>query len=465
MNAPLRAGARALVLGLGRFGGGLAAVRFLRQRGLAVRIADKSAGSDLQQSRAALADLDLDWQLGREDRELLAGVDLIVVNPAVPDEHPLLAAASAAGVEATQEANLFLDAYPGSVIAVTGTNGKSTTASLLHAALQRAGLPALLGGNIGHSLLADEGQWHSGQIAVLEISSFQLERLDLARHRVRGAVFTRVLKDHLDRHKTLAAYHAAKGRLAAIAQQFVVHAGDDPVAAAFRTPAAQRLVFAFTAPAAASIGERDGFVTARLDAGEPVPIVHAKALRLLGDFQRENVMAASAAALSCGASAHAVGLAMANAAPLPFRLQLVAVLAGVSVFDNGVSTEIESTRSALRALSGRIRWVGGGKSKDGDFQTVADGVAPHLTSAHLFGSAAEPLSACLAGRVPHSRHLRVQEALDAALAAARPGDQLLFSPAFASFDQYPNFRARALEFHQWLDLRRRATAAGGEAAQ
>lgn len=457
------AGTRVLVHGLGRFGGGREAVRYLARRGCQVRIADKSAGDDLLAVRQSLQDLPngvppLDWQLGREDEALLDGIELFVANPAVPDHHPLLLAARARGIAVTQEVDLFLAGYPGTVLAVTGTNGKSTTSTLLHAALQRGGLDALLGGNIGNSLLADEAQWRIGQIAVLEISSFQLDRLD-PRARVHGAVFTRVLKDHVDRHGTLAAYHQAKGRLAAIATDFVVHGAEDPVAAAYPTSAARRLRFAMTEPAPDSIGLQDGFVAVRLGRASAEPIVHREALRLLGEFQVENVMAASAAARCVGTAPHAIGLSMANASPLPFRLQLIAVVGGVRVYDNGVSTEIESTRSALQAIGGRIHWVGGGKSKDGDYATVAAGVLPYITAAHLFGSSAAPLQAAIAGRCTTTVQTTLAEALAAAFTAAAPGDSVLFSPAFASFDQYPNFRARALEFHAWLASRRaQATA-------
>jgi UDP-N-acetylmuramoylalanine--D-glutamate ligase len=456
---------RALVLGLGRFGGGREAIRWLHRHGHRVRVADKSAGADLDDSRRALADLpDVDWQLGREDAGTLDDVDLVVVNPAVPDDHPLLLLAQARGIARTQEVNLFLEHYPGRVVAVTGTNGKSTTTTLVHAALQRSGVPALLGGNIGNSLLADEAVWQRDQVAVLEISSFQLERTDPARHRVAVAVITRVLKDHLDRHKTLAAYHAAKARAAALATGFLVHAADDPVAAAFATAAGRRVPVTTEPPAPGSMGVQGGWLAARLSHAPALPLLHQDALRLLGDFQRENALAAAAAALLLGAEPHATGLALACAAPLPFRLQLLAVLGGVRVYDNGVSTEIESTRSALAALPGRVHWIGGGKSKDGDYRAVADGTAPRLASAHLFGAAATPLAACLQGRVPVRVHDRLPDALASALAAAAPGDAVLFSPAFASFDQYPNFRARALEFHRLVAARQNAATAADAAA-
>jgi UDP-N-acetylmuramoylalanine--D-glutamate ligase len=457
---PARGDDLVLVHGLGRFGGGREAVRWLARAGYRVRIADKSAGNDLLAVQQALADLPgLDWQLGREDEDLLAGVRWFVVNPAIPDHHPLLAAARARGIACTQEVDLFLAHYPGCVVGVTGTNGKSTTSTLLHRALLRSGRDALLGGNIGHSLLAEQANWRTDQVAVLEISSFQLERLAPGL-RVHGAVFTRVLADHLDRHGTLAAYHAAKGRLAAAATGFVVHAADDDVAAAYASPAPLRLRYANARPARNSAGIDRGFVALRPGDGPPELVVHADALRLLGAFQLENVMAASLAARCVGGTAHGIGVAMATAAPLPFRLQLLAVQGGVRIYDNGVSTEVESTRSALQALRGPVHWLGGGKSKDGDYAKVAEAVVPHIASAHLFGAAAAPLAAAIGGRVPTTVAVTLREALAQALAAAAPGDAVLWSPAFASFDQYPNFRARALEFHALLTAARAAREAG-----
>ncbi len=454
---------RALVLGLGRFGGGAAAARFLSRKGAAVRIADRSQGQDLAASRAQLADLsEIDWQLGREDEGLLEGVDLLVVNPAVPGNHPLLVAAASKGIALTQEANLFLEHYPGRVVAVTGTNGKSSTSTLLHAALLRSGLDALLGGNIGHSLLDDEARWAEDQIAVLEISSFQLERTDPARHRVEGCVLTRMLVDRVDRHGSVAAYHAAKSVLPRMAQRFCVQAHDDPVAAGFATRAARvRYGLRPTPPDGAGIDA--GWLCVRTGDAAALRLCRDEAMALLGEFQRENALAAAAAASRLGASPHAIGLALATAAPLPFRLQLLATLAGVRIYDNGVSTEVQSTASALAAIPGRIRWVGGGKSKDGNFARVAEAVAPRIASAHLFGAAAPAMAPLLSGRCPTTVHEPLEEALAAALAHSRPGDAVLFSPAFASFDQYPNFRARALAFHAYVQQQRQRTAAGGAA--
>ncbi len=457
------AGARALVHGLGRFGGGLEAARHLRRRGCEVRVVDRSDAPDLREVAATFGDPGVDWRLGREDADALLDVDLVVTSPAVPDHSPLLQQARRRGLPTTQECELFLAAYPGRVVGVTGTNGKSSTATLLHRALAAAGVDALLGGNIGHSLLADEAAWRTDQVAVLEMSSFQLERLAPQR-RVHGAVLTRIGSDHLDRHGTLARYHAAKAKLAQAAADFVVHAADDPIASAFASPAARRGYFGLEEPGPGGAGLRGGYVTVRPDRAPGRPLVHGDALRLLGRFQLENVAAAALAAAWLGAPAHATGLAFATAAPLPYRLQLLHTVGGVHVFDNSVSTEVESTRQALRALGERgrpVHWLGGGKSKDGDYGAVARAVVEHAASAHAFGAAAAPLRAAVDDAVPITTHERLDDALAAAMARARPGDAVLFSPAFASFDQYPNFRARAREFHELVRQRRAADGARG----
>lgn len=447
------AGTNVLVHGLGRFGGGREATRHLLRRGCRVRVADGSRSDDLLAVQHSFGRAEIDWQLGREDLELLDGIELVVTSPAVPDHNPLRQEALARGIPCTQECELFLAAYPGRVVGITGTNGKSSTTTLLHRALQTAGIDSLLGGNIGNSLLADEAEWRESQIALLEVSSFQLERF--AEHRrLHGAVFTRVGSDHLDRHGTLSNYHAAKGRLAAAATQFVVHAADDPVAAAFASEAKVRGRFTCDSPGPGSAGIVAGYVQVRSDDGTKKTILHKNALRLIGDFQLENVLAASLAATWLGAPTHQIGFAMATAAPLPFRLQLLATIDGVHIYDNSVSTEVESTRLALAAVktTQRVHWLGGGKSKDGDHGKVARVVAEHAVSAHVFGAAAGPFAEHC--QIPTTSHLTLREGLAAALEIARPGDAVLFSPAFASFDQYPNFRSRALEFHSLVRDRR-----------
>jgi UDP-N-acetylmuramoylalanine--D-glutamate ligase len=414
-----------------------------------VRIADRACARDLEPQVAALRGAgEIEWRLGTEALDVLDGVDCVVVNPAVSPGHALVAEARRRGMHCTQEVELVLECFPGRVVLVTGTNGKSTTATMLARALHADGIAALLGGNVGHSLLADEPQWREDAVAVVEISSFQLERLDPARYQVAGAVFTPVTRDHLDRHGSLAAYHRAKAVAAAAARDFVVHLAEDEVARQFVSPARRRVVYTRGPAAPGQVGRDGGWVVSALD--DPGPVLHQAALRLPGAFHVENAMAAFAAAVLLGARRSRAALALTQQRPLPYRLQRVLRRDGVELWDNAVSTEVQSTVSALETLAPPVHWVGGGKSKDGDFEAVARAVAPRVASAHLFGAAAAPLGALLRERCHTTAHDTLEAALDAAWRQAQAGGRVLFSPAFASFDQFANFRARAEAFHAWI---------------
>ena len=439
---------RALILGLGRFGGGVAAAAFLRGQGYRLRIADRAQEEQLSESVQALSEVsDIEWTLGREDPGLLDGVDLLVCNPAVPPNHPLLADATTRGVRVTQEVNLFLESYPGKIVAVTGTNGKSTTANLIARALGRDGVETLLGGNIGHSLLLEKPRWNADQVAVLEISSAQLQRIDPTRHRIEGAVFTRITQDHLDWHGSLDAYHAAKARAAAMADEFVVCSDEDTVAE--RMEHGARQMIRYGSKPGSDVRREGNRVWSDLS-GDPGPILDTPALRLPGEFQVENVMAACAAVLLLGGHRHSTAMALATSTPLPFRLQLAAAVAGRKIYDNSVSTQVESTLSALENLPGSVHWVGGGKSKDNRFQEPGGLLSDCVTTAHLFGSSAARLGPVMSAKVTTTVHDDLEEALDAAWAESEVGETILFSPAFASFDQFPNFTLRAARFATWV---------------
>lgn len=461
----------ALILGLGRFGGGRPAAEFLLRRGYRLRVADGASRKSLEKSCAALEraaastgdepDTRIEWRLGApQEPDLLAGIDLCVVNPAIRPSHPLLAAAHQRGVACTQEANLFLEHFPGDVLLVTGTNGKSTTTTLLERCMVDAGLDALAGGNIGRSLLDSERTWHAGQTAILEISSAQLSRIDPAKHRVAGAVITRITQDHVDWHGSLQEYRAAKCRAIQAADRFVVHAIDDATAtdaAAALPPTTSRLRYG-SAPA--EYGRDDaGWISERATGAR---FLHMAATLLVGGFHADNLAAAAAAVRALHElPPHQIGLALARVRPLRNRLQLLATLAGRRIFGNAVSTEVQSTATACDAVPGPVHWVGGGKSKDGRYDRVAAALAPRIASAHLFGAAAVPLAEALravGARFEPSIHTDLESALNAAVAAASRGESVLFSPAFASFDQFENFRARARAFERWLSAT--ASAAG-----
>ncbi|MEE2887392.1 MAG: UDP-N-acetylmuramoyl-L-alanine--D-glutamate ligase [Planctomycetota bacterium] len=463
---------QALVLGLGRFGGGVASVRHLVRLGYRVRVTDRATAADLQDSVATLAaepelEEHLEWRLGEpgDDTSLLDGIELLVCNPGIPSQHPLLEFADQRDVPITQEVNLFLESYPGKVVAVSGTNGKSTTATLLANALRRCGVDTLLGGNIGHSLLDEQATWSSSQVAVLELSSFQLERIDPDRHRVLGTVLTRITADHLDRHGDLASYQAAKGRAAAMADEFLVHTADDQVAAGFAQEGQSVLVHGpHDSHASLAASSRDGMVWSHMGT-DPGPVLTTPALKLPGDFQVENVMAAFLATtqitdmlVTDSGCRHSAAMALATTKPLTNRLQLSATVAGRHIFGNAVSTQIDSTLSAIDSLPGQVHWVGGGKSKDGEYSEPGSQIGDRVASAHLFGAVAMPMAKVMGNRVATTVHQDLEQALDAAWATSRSGDTILFSPAFASFDQFPNFAARARRFDAWVHRLREETS-------
>lgn len=440
---------RALVLGLGRFGGGLAATRYLHRHGWRVRVGDAADADRLAEPLAALRALEgVEARPGEDGPELLEGVDLLVVNPAIHPAHPTLLAARQRGIRTTQELSLFLENFSGEVLLVTGTNGKSTTATLLAAAFEADGRRCLLGGNIGRSLLDEEDAWPTARTAVVEISSFQAERLSGREPGVRGTVITRVTEDHLDRHGTLAAYRAAKARAAAQATGFVAHLDDDPVAATFSVSGRRILCGPKGMPAGGCGWEEDQLMLERAD-GAVGPVVHADEVQLVGRFHRENLALAAAGAAAAGVRTEAITEGLRTTRPLPFRLQVLAQSQGVTLYDNAVSTGLESTLSAVEALPAPLRWVGGGKSKDGDFARVAVALRERIASAHLFGASAQPMAAAFGQSLPCTVHSTLDQALRAACDRAQPGDGILFSPGFASFDQFVNFRERGEAFHRW----------------
>ena len=449
---------RALILGVGRQGGAVPAALHLARQGWELRLSDRADAPSLRASidRIETAGTALEWHLGTAQEppdEFLDGCDLVVVNPAVPDDHPVLRRAAERGIARTQELDLALAAFPGRVVFVTGTNGKSTTSTLLHKALAATGVDARLVGNIGRSLLLDCADSTAATVAVLEVSSFQLERLD-PQIQVESAVLTRIGADHLDRHGTIERYHAAKSRAARAATRLVARFADDAAAQSFETRSSARVLDVET-----STESESGWIHA--PNGER--IVHRDALLGIGRAFADNAALAASTACALGASRAVVGTTLATASPPEFRLQEIRQPGPVRVFDNSVSTDAESTRAALHTLTSElsmhVQWIGGGKSKNRDLDTVAarlcSGVPVAQVRADLFGADATELARALAKQGIVARvHARVEEAVEAGwrdvASARRPNTAVLFSPACASFDQYANFRERAAAFHRQL---------------
>jgi len=454
----------ALIWGLGRLGGGIGAALHLHRRGYRLTVMDRAPADSLSETIARLsADLP-ELEVRPESADSIPDVDLVCVNQAIPPLHPLLAELRSRGLEITQELDLFLRHYPGDVIAVTGTNGKSTTATLTARVLATGDRSVLLGGNIGHSLLLDEDEWRRDQWAVVEVSSFQAARLDLSATRFRHAVLTPIGIDHVGWHGSIERYqHDKLRRLDAVdADGRIVGTARCGALAEAAARRGRELEVIDTEPKEGGRGhvpylDRGGRV--RSDERE---LFARNRLQLPGNFNLENALLALGLGLGPGFEIEpdAAVRSILDFGGLPHRLQALPPQDGISFVDNGVSTVAETTLSAITALAprGPIRWIGGGRAKSDDLGEYLTAVAPRVESVHLFGEIAGRLGALLGDQgIRATVDEPMTGALERARAAARPGDVLLFSPGFSSFDQFPNFAVRAQHaLRWWHDCRTRA---------
>ncbi|MBL8861350.1 MAG: UDP-N-acetylmuramoyl-L-alanine--D-glutamate ligase [Planctomycetes bacterium] len=449
-------GRRVTVQGLGLFGGGATAARFLARRGARVTVTDTRSAEDLAPAVESLAGVDVRFVLGEHRPEDFDAAELVVANPAVPPANPWLARARARGARVTSETELFLSVCPARIAAVTGTQGKSSTCNALHQLLGLAGFRAHLGGNIGHSLLEAAAGMGAEDVVVLELSSYQLEALPErpfepgATPRVEVVCVTNVLADHLDRHGSLEAYASAKRRildLVALPGGTAVLSAEDPRLAAWRRAGVSRLDAWPTRPSERGLNLRDGHF--RLDREL---LGHVEDVHLPGRFQLENVLLALGLARTLGAGPEALSAALPELTALPHRMQDLGLFGGHRVWDNGVSTTPDSTLAVFGSLAPGFTLIAGGKPKDLPLEPLVAAARGRARRAVTFGKGAEALRAALAAGGLEARAVEtVHEAVEAAFAGLAPGEEVLFSPACASYDQYRNFEERARDFRQGLE--------------
>lgn len=445
-------GRRVTVMGLGLQGGGVEVVRFLCARGALVTVTDKRPADKLAESLAAIAGLPVRCVLGEHREEDFTGAELVVANPAVAPSHPLLLAARARGVTVTSEMALFLAACPARVVLITGTQGKSSTTHATARLLEEAGYRVHLGGNIGRALVSALDDMREDDIAVVEISSYQLEALPAdfgPCARVAAVACVNVLADHLERHGTVEAYDAAKRRILdlAPADAALVLSAEDPRVALWQVARGRELRYS-TQPGAQT--------PLHIELGEfrlgSERLGSVRDLRLPGDFQRGNMLAALGMARALGAAPDALAAAIGRVEGLEHRLQDLGLFAGHRVWDNGISTTPDSTVSALRALEGPLVLLCGGQAKEGlPLDELAATTRERARRAVTFGASAEPLALALrTAGVSVQSAPRLADAVALAWSELEPSESLLFSPACASFDEFLNFRDRALRFRDYV---------------
>ncbi|RIL06736.1 MAG: UDP-N-acetylmuramoyl-L-alanine--D-glutamate ligase [Proteobacteria bacterium] len=427
------AGARVLVLGLGR--SGQSAVRFLAERGARVVAADERApgalaGLDALRAHAELA-------VGRPFPDP-ADFDLVVPSPGVP------AVRFAAARRALGDVELAFRALAVPVVAITGTNGKTTTTELCARMLVAAGLRAEAAGNIGRPALELVGR--PLDVAVLEISSFQLEAVET--FRPRAAVILNVTPDHLDRHGSFEGYVEAKARIVAnqAGDDVAIGCADDAQARAIaRRTRGRAWLFSARGPVECGAWWDAGAIVLR-DAGAALERIALDGLDLAAAPPLDDVLAALLACRAVGADVAKASTALAGFTPPPHRRERVAQHAGVTWINDSKATNPDAARLALEALPGPAVWIAGGRNKGVDLAPLADLAATRVRAAVLIGEAADAIERAIAGRVPVHRARDVEQAVEIAGGLAHAGDAVLLSPACASFDQFRDYEDRGARF-------------------
>jgi len=461
-------GRRVLVLGLGSFGGGLGAALHLVREGADVIVSDLRPAGELSASLERLAGLPVRTALGRHAVEEVAQVDWIVASPAVRWDAPPLQEARRRGVPVESEITLLVRLLPCRWLGITGTNGKSTTTMLAGRTLAAAGRTVWSGGNLGGSLLDDWRRIGREDAVVLEVSSFQLEHLAEIGLGPAVGLVTNVTPDHLDRHGTLEAYAEVKRSILARAEVAVLHRAC-PSCVAF----AQRFVAerggrgevrwfgeerAFAAGEQGAMVRDDGSAVLGSPGGGGAGVDLAP-MKLRGPHNRLNLLAAATAAASFGVPFEAAVRAGLDAPPLARRLNEVARVRGVLYVDDSVATSPPAVIAALASFGTGIRLIAGGYDKGIDPAPFVAAVRARCRKAYLYGAVAPALAALLdAAASAFEVHGDLRAAFAAAARDAQRGETVLFSPGFASYDQFRNFTERGDLFRALVDSLRGAAA-------
>lgn len=441
------AGRRVAVVGLAR--SGLAAARLLAGAGARVVATDLRPLDALGPEARALGEAGVRLLVGGTFPEAVADVDLVVVSPGVPLDSPQLGPARARGTPLIGELELGWRAMQADTVAITGTNGKTTTTALTGALLAEQVRPVRVAGNIGTPLAAHALTVSADALVVCEVSSFQLETVDAFHPRV--AAVLNVTPDHLDRHGSFEAYVAAKARIFAnqTPADCAVLNADDPatVGLAARTRASV-VWFSRRRELPRGVFVREGWIVARLDGGlEPVCPVAEIPLR--GAHNVENVLAATACALWAGLAPEAIRRAVGRFRGVPHRIEFVREVDGVQYYNDSKGTNVASTIRALEAFDERLVLIAGGLGKGQDFAPLAEAARGRVAHAVVIGRDGPAIAAALERvGIPVSAAPSLEAALERARAVARPGDVVLLSPACASFDMFRDFEHRGDVFKQ-----------------
>jgi UDP-N-acetylmuramoylalanine--D-glutamate ligase len=439
---------RVLVVGLGK--SGLSAAMFLRAQGARVTVSDTRSAVALAGEIPALLDAGIMVESGGHGLLTFRRQDLIVVSPGVPMDTPEVKQAINFGLTVIGELELASRYLQGRIVAITGSNGKTTTTSLLGKIFLDAGLDTLVGGNIGLPVIDLVAKSTPETTSVLEVSSFQLETVEQFHPNI--AVVLNITPDHLDRHGSFENYAAAKARITERqgADDFLVLNAEDKATqmVALKTKAQ---IFWFSGRRPIKQGafvHGESIVFLSREGGKVEPVMPVSEVHLKGTHNVENVLAAVCAARLAGVSAEAIRQAVADFKAVEHRLELVKSLRGVEFYNDSKATNVDAALKAVASFDGGIHLILGGKDKDSDYAAMAELLKERVKVVYTIGTAAEKIERQLHGVVKMVQAGTMQTAVQEAAKAALIGDVVLLSPACSSFDQFENYEHRGRVFRQ-----------------
>jgi UDP-N-acetylmuramoylalanine--D-glutamate ligase len=436
---------RVLVVGLGK--SGLAAAQFLKEQGATVTVSDARPAT-LIKELPSLLEQGFAVETGSHGLLTFRRQDLIVVSPGVPMSTPELMQVKALGMRIIGEMELGSQYLQGEIIAITGSNGKTTTTTLMGEILKAAGRPTLVGGNIGTPVTALVAESTPDSWSVLEVSSFQLETVEIFKPRI--AMVLNITPDHLDRHGSFEAYAAAKARITenqAPDDFLILNAENKSAQMVAAKTKAQIYWFSPRRPIKQGTfvhGESVLFLPR--EGGVAEPVMPVAEIPLAGSHNVENVLAAVCAARLAGIDSATIRTAVASFKAVEHRLEFVRELGGVRYYNDSKATNVDATEKAIAAFQGGVHLILGGKDKDSNYATLEPLLRERVKTVITIGSAAEKIERQLAGIAKIESAETLARAVARAQEMAVAGDTVLLAPACASFDQFENYEHRGRVF-------------------
>ncbi|MFP4038936.1 MAG: UDP-N-acetylmuramoyl-L-alanine--D-glutamate ligase [Desulfosudaceae bacterium] len=440
---------RFLVVGMGATG--LAVAKYLVKRGATVTITDQSPDKELGESCREARELGVTLELGGHTEEVFRDTEYIVISPGVPTSLPQLRRAAEAGIPVLGEIELAASFMRKPLVAVTGTNGKTTVTTLIGEMLKKSGRHVFVGGNIGRPLISFADKGENADVAVVELSSFQLETI--VEFRAGVAVLLNIAEDHLDRHEDLEGYVEAKKRI--FENQLpedaaVINGSDFHVLKASKDAVSRKICFNGGRDVNNGAVSGDGFIDIVRDK-ETVGRINVASPYLRMPHNMENLAAAVLASLEAGGTMAGIQEAANEFKGLPHRLEYVDMVNNVAYIDDSKATNPDAVRRALECLDCPVVLLMGGENKGCDFGVLKNVVREHAKAAVLLGEAGEAIRLALDGAVTCRVVDTMKEAVGQASSLAGSGEVVLLSPACSSFDAYDNYAQRGQDFRRAVE--------------